>query len=189
MTKTTEQRPAAHEANGRFAKGNPGGPGNPHVRRQSMMRDAVASAVSFEELVEIMQKLVELAKDGDREAAKLVLHYTVGKPSEFQADRRADLETESLLSTLDLQQLLQAEPPKTAAAGVPQASAAPVAAPTPGERILNRRGDREKSMEEMLGLNPHAPKGNGSNGPAPSAAPTTASRPAVPPETPRATKS
>src|SRR3954451_24978727 len=76
-------------ANGTFAVGNPGGPGNPHVRRLAAMRRAILEAVSAEDVREIMAVLVAKAKEGDREAAKIVLHYTLGKPG--SGDAKKDL--------------------------------------------------------------------------------------------------
>ena len=170
MTIATEQRASSHDANGRFAKGNAGGPGNPHVRRIAMMREAVASAATVEDLVAVMRKLLELAKEGDREAAKLVLHYTVGKPSEFQAERRLDLCEEMTPAVDEVQNPARNEPP------VPARPAVPSIAPTPAERYLDHRGEREKSVEEILGIASRPPIANGGNGPAPSSSSPTAPR-------------
>jgi hypothetical protein len=68
------------DANGRFAKGNPGGPGNPFARRTARLRRAFSEAVSEEDLVAVVQTITRKAKEGDLAAAKLLLAYVVGKP-------------------------------------------------------------------------------------------------------------
>ena len=44
-------------ANGRFAKNNKGGPGNPHARRTAAVRKVFAEAVSEQDLIEVAQSL------------------------------------------------------------------------------------------------------------------------------------
>jgi hypothetical protein len=46
----------------------------------AQLREHLLRAVSGDDIAAVMRKLVELAKDGDLRAARLVLHYTVGKP-------------------------------------------------------------------------------------------------------------
>jgi hypothetical protein len=70
------------KSNGQFAKGNPGGPGNPYARRVARLRATLLDAVGEVGIAEIVQKLVSAAKGGDVQAAKLVLSYTLGKPVE-----------------------------------------------------------------------------------------------------------
>ena len=67
---------------GRFAKGNPGGPGNPHGRVAAALRAAMLGAVSPEDMREIVHKLVELAKGGNITAAKEILDRCLGRPVE-----------------------------------------------------------------------------------------------------------
>jgi hypothetical protein len=71
---------AGRDAKGRFAKGNLGGPGNPHARRVAQYRRAVWHAVTDEDIEAIVRRQVEKAKEGDTAAAKLLLTYTAGKP-------------------------------------------------------------------------------------------------------------
>jgi hypothetical protein len=78
-----ERQAHAHpgrDAKGRFAKGNLGGPGNPHARRVAQYRRALWNAVTDGDIDAIVRRQVEKAKEGDRAAAKLVLAYTAGKP-------------------------------------------------------------------------------------------------------------
>jgi hypothetical protein len=84
----TEQR----DARGRFAAGNKGGPRNPFGRRTAELRKAMLAAISGDDLQAIMVKLVELARAGDVPAAKLVLHYAVGKPTEAADPDRVDID-------------------------------------------------------------------------------------------------
>jgi hypothetical protein len=72
--------PEGRESNGRFAKGNAGGPGNPYARQVAALRLRALDRVSGDDIDEIIGKMVELAKAGDVAAARLVLHYTLGKP-------------------------------------------------------------------------------------------------------------
>jgi hypothetical protein len=65
---------------GRFARGNKGGPGNPYARRSAAARRAFTDTVSDEDLVEIARALTQKAKAGDIAAAKVVLAYVVGTP-------------------------------------------------------------------------------------------------------------
>lgn len=69
------------DANGRFTKGNAGGPGNPHARRSAELRQAMLEAVSPDDIAEIMQRLVQMAKEGDVAAIREVLNRVVGRPA------------------------------------------------------------------------------------------------------------
>src|SRR5262249_1994659 len=80
------------DAQGRFAPGNPGGPGNPFARQVAALRQAVLQSVTAEDLQAITRKLVELAKEGNVGAAKLVRAYAVGKPAPAPEPDRLGLE-------------------------------------------------------------------------------------------------
>ena len=71
---------AAPSANGRFQKGNPGGPGNPFAARVMAYRRALMDAVSEEDLQGIARTMVKFAQAGDVAAAKLIIDRTAGKP-------------------------------------------------------------------------------------------------------------
>src|SRR5262245_11124238 len=45
------------DARGRFQKGNPGGPGNPHAREMARMREVICSVVSEEDLADIARTM------------------------------------------------------------------------------------------------------------------------------------
>jgi hypothetical protein len=65
--------------NGRFAFGNPGGPGNPLGYRTAALRAALLDAVSEDDLREIVTVLVSKAKAGDLVAARELLDRCLGK--------------------------------------------------------------------------------------------------------------
>jgi len=79
-------------ANGTFQKGHAGGPGNPYARRVAALRSALLAAVTEEDLRAIATTLVEQAKKGDLAAVKILLSYTVGRPTEAPDPDRVDLE-------------------------------------------------------------------------------------------------
>ena len=77
------ESPAPRRAKGgRFAKGNPGGPGNPFARRVAGLRAALLDVVTVERLQALATKLYDLALGGDVAAAKLILCYAIGKPTD-----------------------------------------------------------------------------------------------------------
>jgi hypothetical protein len=83
-------------SDGSFAKGNPGGPGNPHGRRVARLRSLMLDAVTDDDLKEIVTSMVSQAKAGDAAATKLLLSYLVGKPVDApDPDRLAVAETEN----------------------------------------------------------------------------------------------
>ncbi len=66
-------------AGGRFAVGNAGGPGNPHVRETARLRSVLLAAVSDDDIKVIVAKLLKKAKAGDLRAIREVLDRTLGK--------------------------------------------------------------------------------------------------------------
>ena len=67
---------------GRFAKGNPGGPGNPLGGKVSKLRAALVQAVTEEDIRAIASRLVEDAREGDLGATRELLLRTLGRPVE-----------------------------------------------------------------------------------------------------------
>src|SRR5262249_39572456 len=88
MSTATERRAAnekkdstsGRDASGRFAPGNPGGPGNPHARKVAELRQALVNFVTAEDMKEIALILKEKAKMGNLAAIKLLFQYVLGKP-------------------------------------------------------------------------------------------------------------
>jgi hypothetical protein len=77
-------------AGGRFAKGNPGGPGNPHAKRVGQLRKALLNAVTPRDIEEIILVMVDAAKLGDLAAAREVILRTIGKPVESDLIERIE---------------------------------------------------------------------------------------------------
>src|SRR5438067_6619721 len=88
-TEPAAQTPTnGHEANGRFARGNPGGPGNPFARQVAALRKVILDRLTEQDLLAITEALLAKAKEGSVSAAKLLLAYALGKPSSApDADR------------------------------------------------------------------------------------------------------
>ncbi len=74
--------PNGRDGAGRFTVGNPGGPGNPRLRLLGEHQRALASAISPEQVSELMQKLLARAMLGDMQAARLLLERLFGKVPE-----------------------------------------------------------------------------------------------------------
>ena len=75
---------------GTFRNGNRGGPGNPFARRVAKLRQAMLEECAEEDLRAITRAMIELAKKGDKAAAKLVFQYTLGKPDKQVNPDRID---------------------------------------------------------------------------------------------------
>ena len=85
---------SGRDEQGRFAAGNPGGPGNTGARRVAHLRRLLLGRISDEDALAVFDRLVEMAKEGDLGAIKLVLQYTIGRPcsaSELDAAFLADV--------------------------------------------------------------------------------------------------
>lgn len=86
MTDKPQRKP-----NGRFAKGWCGGPGNPRVARLGEHQQAVARAVTGDELAAVLRKLRDLALAGDTAAARVLLDRVLGRPRETPAGLAIEL--------------------------------------------------------------------------------------------------
>ena len=85
----TEGLADARDGKGRFVKGNPGGPGNPNARNVAAWRRALVDSVSADDVAQVMQRLIDAAKDGEPWAIRELLDRCFGKPHvqiELQAD-------------------------------------------------------------------------------------------------------
>jgi hypothetical protein len=91
-TPTAERNP-----DGKFAKGNRGGPGNPHARRVATLRKVLLDVVTPERFRTVVEQLVEDAENGNHEARKLLLLYAIGKPAAAADPDRLDLDEARLL--------------------------------------------------------------------------------------------
>ena len=70
--------PAERDTKGRFTTGNRIGKGRPIGSKVDRLRRAMLSAVTPEDISEIIRVLVSLAKSGDLTAAKIVLDRVLG---------------------------------------------------------------------------------------------------------------
>jgi hypothetical protein len=80
------------DAGGRFARGNKGGPGNPHARRVAALRSALLEALTPERMRTLAERLYDRALGGDTAAAKLLLAYALGRPAQPVNPDRLDLD-------------------------------------------------------------------------------------------------
>ncbi len=100
MTKDRHAPPAdMRDALGRFTKGNRGGPGNPHARQVGRLRAALLTAVTDEDVAAIVHRLVQLALEGNVQAAREVLDRCLGRPVEADLLERMEAIEEALVAT------------------------------------------------------------------------------------------
>ena len=92
MTRDNETTPSPNgdnggrDGSGRFAAGNPGGPGNPYASAVSKWRRALSAAVTPQDIQDIVLRLVDKAKAGEAWAIKEVLDRTLGRPKAPESD-------------------------------------------------------------------------------------------------------
>ena len=92
-TTPSSNGPNGRDRHGRFAKGNAGGPGNPHAAKVAALRSALLAAVTEADMREIAARLVQLAKDGVLAAVRELFLRTIGRPLEHDIlDRLEQLE-------------------------------------------------------------------------------------------------
>ena len=99
MSKRSTNGTSGRNSNGQFAKGNPGGPGNPYARRVARLRATLLDAVGDNGLADIVQGMITAAKGGDVAAAKLLLSYLLGKPADSVEPDYVEIHEKQLRST------------------------------------------------------------------------------------------
>jgi len=77
---STNTQNESRENKGRFAPGNPGGPGNPFARQVAALRQALLNSVTPDDIQTVARALIQRASEGNVQAAKLLLSYAIGKP-------------------------------------------------------------------------------------------------------------
>ncbi len=106
----TEAAPAApdgREANGRFARGNLGGPGNPFARQTAALRRQLLQAVTQEDMAAICATLILRARAGSVPHVKLLFSYVIGKPTDAVDPDTLDLqEMEQYRQELGMEELV-----------------------------------------------------------------------------------
>ena len=90
-----ESQPSAsvvdgRDVHGRFTPGNKAAKGNPHASQVAKLRSAALQAVTEDKIERIIAKLVELAEEGNVQAAKEVLDRCLGKPQELDLIERVE---------------------------------------------------------------------------------------------------
>jgi hypothetical protein len=138
-------------------------PANPFARLVAQRRSALMAAVKDEDIAEIGRVLADMAKDGDRPAAKLLFAYVLGKPGAAVEPDRLDI---------DEWRIFKETAPM--AAEMPQLAAAPSSHfPRDIVRMMRPASSRDlsKQMQELLHgrINPSR---NGENGKKPSTSPS-----------------
>jgi len=68
------------DENGKFIKGNGGGPGRPNKQREGRYYDVLITTVTFERWKKIVLKAAEQAERGDQAARKWLADYLIGAP-------------------------------------------------------------------------------------------------------------
>src|SRR5579871_5460583 len=69
--------PSDRDAKGRFAKGNPGGPGNPFARHVAKLRSALVQTVTEDDIRQIAKDLLLHAKLGYVPAIRILFLYVL----------------------------------------------------------------------------------------------------------------
>jgi len=92
---TMSNRPSPNGTNGRgaggrFAKGNAGGPGNPYAKRVGQLRSMLLDAVTDEDWLAAIHKLIDDAKSGDKAARRELFERMLGKPVEADLVERLE---------------------------------------------------------------------------------------------------
>jgi hypothetical protein len=92
------------DASGRFAPGNPGGPGaiaHERTKRARELRQALHAAVTPEDMAAIARALIEKAKAGDVAAARELLDRIIGRPTPAEPHRDDDGEDKRVVIQLE----------------------------------------------------------------------------------------
>ena len=79
-----EELDPTRDRGGRFAKGNPGGPGRPRGSGNALRR-AAEEAVTPEHVAAIIRRATRMALEGDIAAMRIVLERVCGRPHEAPA--------------------------------------------------------------------------------------------------------
>ncbi|MCE9605326.1 MAG: hypothetical protein K8U03_10540 [Planctomycetia bacterium] len=74
-----DDEPSGRAPTGQFAAGNSYAKGNRHSRRVSASRDAIAGAITADDLADVAKALLVKAKEGDVSAARELFDRCLGK--------------------------------------------------------------------------------------------------------------
>jgi hypothetical protein len=70
------------DAKGRFVANNKFGKGNPHAQRVNVLRTALLDTSTYDDAVEVVKKLIELAKGGNVQEISELLNRWYGKANQ-----------------------------------------------------------------------------------------------------------
>ncbi len=96
----THQDAKGRDQGGRFAKGNNGGPGNPHAAKVAQLRSVLLEAVTPEDIRAVVEALVTEAKAGNVSAMREFFNRVLGQPQAIDAIERL-AEVEAILERLE----------------------------------------------------------------------------------------
>ena len=98
---------AERESNGQFKKGHSGNPkGRPRLDVEQRYLQVLRKALPQYEVDAIVKALTKRAKRGDAQAAKLLLGYAIGKPTQYvKTDVSGTLELIRVIGGADLDKL------------------------------------------------------------------------------------
>ena len=97
----TEPTPEPRETNGRYAPGNPGGPGRPKGRRVTELRRAAMEAVTPDMIRGVLRKVAMQALQGNLSAARIFLERTLGRAAEIPAGEPLGIEPLKIKTVAD----------------------------------------------------------------------------------------
>ena len=90
MSNTPETPKTDRDEQGRFKVGNGGGPGNPFARKVAGFRAAFMEKITNEDVQKVVGVLLTMCLDGNLQAIKLFLAYSLGKPDKVLEPDRMD---------------------------------------------------------------------------------------------------
>jgi hypothetical protein len=146
------------------------GADNLYSRKSAALRAAIMAAVTEQDIREVVAALVTRAKDGNVAAARILLSYTVGRPTE--ADRPEPAAVAQFLERLVPGQTASPPPPCPDTPATIQPTQRPGTRLNARERAALRRAERKRLKAERKQLlkdrlataRAAAPSGNGSTG-------------------------
>ena len=86
------EQQAQRDDKGQWAFNNIGGPGNPFARQVAALRKTILNTVKPENMERITNRLMQMAEEGNLQAAKLLLAYAIGKPQPAPSPDRLDID-------------------------------------------------------------------------------------------------
>ena len=87
---------------GQFLPGNRAGKGNPNLLRVKAMREALQEAASPEKLKKVLEAMAQKALEGDVQAGRLVLEFSVGKPRRQEAGDTIQIDLPNIENVSDI---------------------------------------------------------------------------------------